>query len=29
VDNSLPGMSGALPVLEEALDPDKGRERAA
>lgn len=23
VDNSLPGMSGALPVLEEALDPDK------
>lgn len=23
VDNSLPGMSGALPALEEALDPDK------
>ena len=23
VDGSLPGMSGALPVLEEALDPDK------
>lgn len=23
VDNSLPGMSGALPVLEESLDPDK------
>ena len=23
VDNSLPGMSGALPVLEETLDPDK------
>lgn len=23
VDNSLPGMSGALPVLEDALDPDK------
>jgi flagellar M-ring protein FliF len=23
VDSSLPGMSGALPVLEEALDPDK------
>lgn len=23
VDNSLPGMSAALPVLEEALDPDK------
>jgi flagellar M-ring protein FliF len=23
VDNNLPGMSGALPVLEEALDPDK------
>ena len=23
VDNTLPGMSGALPVLEEALDPDK------
>lgn len=23
VDNSLPGMSGSLPVLEEALDPDK------
>ncbi len=23
VDNSLPGMSSALPVLEEALDPDK------
>jgi flagellar M-ring protein FliF len=23
VDNSLPGMSGALPVLEEGLDPDK------
>lgn len=22
-DNSLPGMSGALPALEEALDPDK------
>lgn len=22
-DNSLPGMSGALPVLEESLDPDK------
>ena len=23
VDNALPGMSGALPVLEESLDPDK------
>lgn len=23
VDNSLPGMSGALPVLEESIDPDK------
>lgn len=23
VDNSLPGMSGALPVLEESMDPDK------
>lgn len=23
VDNTLPGMSGSLPVLEEALDPDK------
>jgi len=23
VDNSLPGMSGALPMLEESLDPDK------
>lgn len=23
VDNSLPGMSGALPVLEDSLDPDK------
>ena len=23
VDNTLPGMSGALPVLEESLDPDK------
>lgn len=23
VDNSLPGMSGALPILEESLDPDK------
>ncbi|MBC86242.1 MAG: flagellar M-ring protein FliF [Bdellovibrionaceae bacterium] len=23
VDNTLPGMSGALPVLEETLDPDK------
>ncbi len=23
VDNSLPGMSGALPVLEESLDPEK------
>ncbi len=23
VDNSLPGMSAALPVLEEAIDPDK------
>ncbi len=23
VDNSLPGMSSALPVLEESLDPDK------
>ncbi len=23
VDNTLPGMSSALPVLEEALDPDK------
>jgi flagellar M-ring protein FliF len=23
VDNSLPGMAGALPVLEESLDPDK------
>lgn len=23
VDNSLPGMNGALPVLEESLDPDK------
>jgi flagellar M-ring protein FliF len=23
VDGTLPGMSGALPVLEEALDPDK------
>jgi flagellar M-ring protein FliF len=23
VDNSLPGMTGALPVLEESLDPDK------
>jgi flagellar M-ring protein FliF len=23
VDNSLPGMSNALPVLEESLDPDK------
>lgn len=23
VDNSLPGMSGSLPVLEESLDPDK------
>jgi len=23
VDNNLPGMSGALPVLEESLDPDK------
>lgn len=23
VDSSLPGMSGALPVLEESLDPDK------
>jgi len=23
VDNTLPGMSSALPVLEEAIDPDK------
>ncbi|MGE0761653.1 MAG: flagellar basal-body MS-ring/collar protein FliF [Bdellovibrionales bacterium] len=23
VDNTLPGMSGSLPVLEESLDPDK------
>ena len=23
VDNTLPGMSGALPVLEESLDPEK------
>ena len=23
VDNSLPGMSGALPILEDSLDPDK------
>ena len=23
VDNSLPGMQGALPVLEESIDPDK------
>ena len=23
VDNSLPGMQGALPVLEESMDPDK------
>lgn len=23
IDNSLPGMTGALPVLEESLDPDK------
>jgi flagellar M-ring protein FliF len=23
VDNTLPGMSGALPMLEESLDPDK------
>ncbi len=23
VDNSLPGMSGALPILEESLDPNK------
>ena len=23
VDNSLPGMSSAMPVLEESLDPDK------
>ncbi len=23
VDNSLPGMSGALPMLEDSLDPDK------
>ena len=23
VDNSLPGMSGALPVLEESIDPNK------
>lgn len=23
VDNTLPGMSGALPILEDALDPDK------
>jgi flagellar M-ring protein FliF len=23
VDNTLPGMSGALPVLEESIDPDK------
>jgi flagellar M-ring protein FliF len=23
VDNSLPGMSAAMPVLEESLDPDK------
>lgn len=23
VDNTLPGMSGALPILEESLDPDK------
>lgn len=23
VDNSLPGMSGALPMLEESIDPDK------
>ena len=23
VDNTLPGMSNALPVLEESLDPDK------
>lgn len=23
VDNSLPGMSGALPILEESIDPDK------
>ncbi len=23
VDNSLPGMSGALPMLEETIDPDK------
>ena len=23
VDNTLPGMSGALPVLEEAIDPNK------
>ena len=23
VDNTLPGMSSALPVLEESIDPDK------
>jgi flagellar M-ring protein FliF len=23
VDNSLPGMTGALPMLEETIDPDK------
>jgi flagellar M-ring protein FliF len=23
VDNSLPGMSSALPTLEESIDPDK------
>ena len=23
VDNSLPGMGGALPMLEETIDPDK------
>jgi flagellar M-ring protein FliF len=23
MDNSLPGMSGAMPILEENLDPDK------
>jgi flagellar M-ring protein FliF len=23
VDNTLPGMSGALPILEDSLDPDK------
>ncbi|MCB0394553.1 MAG: flagellar M-ring protein FliF, partial [Bdellovibrionales bacterium] len=23
IDNTLPGMSGALPMLEEAIDPDK------